>query len=433
MRKFSYVVIMGVLISHFGCRESSVIGDDFVEGAAYELELNNTVPLDFSTIRFDSVITSRSTRLLVGGQRGTDHGDVSMESYFLFTLADSEADDYIEAEDFEQNLRYDSVTLTIPMDGYTLYMGDETVEETLVFEQLSFELTYPDDDEVLYNYSELNGGNEQGGMVVGEASFFLATDRIRELQMRVSDRLGAALFNKLQTEDEAFTDQDIANEFLQGFRLSLRNNPFIFGIDQDSLRLTIHTTDITTTTSSNRQFNFFVESAPYFTKVNHENIPALLDVDELDDEVASNSLEDRAFIIGGLGYAAKVDLTAVRTLLLEGEPFIVPEAELRVRWLEQSHETYPDLLLARLVDEDLIDIANDQVFELTREEDDEYGRDNFYILDATTIINFIIDEPFGGQYYLLLTLQDLATTPTPVYLGDQSFSSELNIYTIKNK
>ena len=54
-------------------------------------------------------------------------------------------------------------------------------------------------------------------------------------------------------------------------------------------------------------------------------------------------------------------------------------------------------------------------------------------MDATNIVNFIIDEPFGGQYYLLLTLEDLATTPTPVYLGDQSLSSELNIYTIKNK
>lgn len=434
MRNNSYlVIILGVVIFQFGCRESSVIGDDFLEGAAYELALDNTIALEFSTIRFDSLITSRSDRLLVGGQQGTDHGDVSMEAYFLFTLADSEADDYIEAEDFEQNLRYDSITLTIPMDGYTLYLGDETIEETLVLEQLPFELEYPEEVEALYNYSDLSGASEQEGMIMGEASFFLATDRIRDLQIRVSDRLGAALFSRMQNEDDIFSDQELASEWLRGFRLSLRNNPFMFGINQDSLRLTIHTTDNTTTTSSNRDFNFFVESAPYFSKVDHDNIPELLQVVELDDEVASNALEDRAFIIGGLGYATKIDLTDVRSLLLDGEPFIIPEAELKVRWLEQPHETYPDILIARLVDEDLIDLANEQTFELTREEDDEYGRDNFYVMDATNIINFIIDEPFGGQYYLLLTLQDLATTPTPVYLGDQSFSSELNIYTIKNK
>lgn len=433
IKKFNLWTLAAMLVLSMGCRESSVIGDDFVEGAAYELALNNSIQLGFSTVRFDSLITSRSGRLLLGGQASTDHGDVSIEPYFLFTLADSEADEYIEAEDFERNLRYDSLTLTIPMDGYTLYMGDETVSETILFEQLPFELEYLEDEETLYNYSDLNGKTDLEGILLGEASFFMATDRIRDLQMRVSDRLGRALFAQMESEDDVFSDQDLADEFLKGFRLSLRNNPFIFGINKDSLRLTLHATDITTTTLSNQEFNFFVASAPYFSSVGHENIPELLQVEELDDEIPSNALEDRTMIIGGLGYATKIDLTEVRNLLLDGEDFIVPEAELKVRWLEQSHETYPDLLVARLVDEDLIDIANGQTFQLVREEDEEYSRDNYYVMDATNIVNFIIDEPFGGQYYLLLTLEDLATTPTPVYLGDQSFSSELNIYTIKNK
>lgn len=416
-----------------GCRESSLVGDDFVEGAVYELALNNTVPLEFSTVRFDSLITSRSDRMLVGGQQGTAFGDVAIETYLLFTLADTEADDYIEAEDFERTLRYDSITLTIPMDGYTLYLGDETVSQILVFEQMASELEYVEDIDALYNYSEPNATGEQSGLVMGEKSFFFATDRIRELQMRVSDRLGASLFTRLENEDDVFLDQDLASEFLKGFKLYLRDNPFIFGVNKDSIRLTLHTTDIMASTSSNRTFDFFVESAPYYSRVSHNNIPEDLQVEELEDEVPSNSLEDRAYIIGGLGYAAKIDLTGVRNLLLDGEAFILPQAELKVRWLEQDHETYPDQLIARLVDEDLLDIANGETFQLTREVDEEYGRDNFYVMDATNIVNFIIDEPFGGQYYLLLTLQDLATTPTPVFLGDQSYASELNIYTIKNK
>ncbi len=431
MKKIPYVLTMlAVLIFQIGCRESSVLGDDFIEGAAYELALNNSVELEFTTVRFDSIITSESDRLLLGGQSGTDHGDVSIEPYFSFTLIDTEADGYVEAEDYERTLQYDSLTLTIPMDGYTLYMGDETVSETIVFEQLSSELTYLEDEDVLYNYSNLSGS---GGIVMGETSLFFATDRIISLQMRVSDRLGASLFSRLENGDDIFSDQDQASEFLKGFKLSLHNDPFLFGIDVDSLRLTLHTTDITTSISSNRDFTFFVEAAPYYSRVIHENIPSELLVSEVDDEIPSNALQDRAFIIGGLGYATKINLTRVRNLLLDGEPFIVPQAELKVRWLEQPHDTYPNSLVARLVNEDLIDIANNQSFELIREEDDEYGRDNYYVMDATDVINFIFDEPFGGQYYLLLTLQDLATTPTPVYLGDQSFSSELNIYTIKNK
>ena len=434
MKTILYLFVAVVSMAFWsGCRESSVIGDDFIEGADYELALNNTFPLGFSTVQFDSLITSRSARLLIGGQEGTPYGNVDMASYFLFTLANSDADEYVEAEDFERTLRYDSITLTIPMDGYSLYLDENTVTETIVVEQLPVELKYPDDEEALYNFSTPDGLEGRSGLVLGEQTFFFSDDRVRDLEIRLTDRLGAALFSRLEDGDEIFLDQEQANEYLLGFRLSIVDNPFILGIKKDSLRLTLHTTDITTSTSSNRKFDFFIAGAPAYSRFTHSQVPEILQVEDLDDEIPSNQLADQAYIIGGLGYAAKIDLTEIRQILLDGESFIIPRAELRVRWLEQSHDTYPEILAAILIDEDFNDLTEGQTFALNREVDEEYGRNNFYTMDATSIINYIIDEPFGGQYYLLLTLDNLATTPTPVLLGDQSYESELNIYTIKNK
>lgn len=416
-----------------GCRDASVIGEDFIVGTEYELALNNSFSLDFTTVRFDSLITSQADRLLIGGQAGTAYGDVAINSYFLLTLAETDADDYIEAEDFERTLRYDSLTLHLPMDGYTLYLNDQTITGTIVVEQLPFELAYPEDEEALYNYSDIAGSRDESGIWQGEGAFFFATDRTTNLDIRLTDRLGASLFSRLESEDEIFTDPDQANEYLKGFKLILKDNPFIMGINKDSLRLTLHTTDITTTTSSNRTFDFHIEGAPYYSRFGHSNIPEVLAVEEIDDEIPSNHLQDQAYVIGGLGYATKIELTEIRQILLDEEAFIVPQAELKVRWLDQDHEQYPDILEVRLVDEDLLDLTAGQTFSLSRTVDEEYGRDNFYVLEATSIINFILDEPFGGEYYLLLTVPDFATTPTPVLLGDQSLSSELNIYTIKNK
>ena len=407
-----------------GCRDISVVGEDFIEGTDYELALTNSTPLEFSTIRFDSLVTSESDRLLIGGQKDTEFGDFQMESYFQFDLLNPESR-------FREGLEYDSVSMSISFDGYTLYLDERIVTETIVVERLINELTYLEDQSELYNYSSISGATDVPGVPLGEKEFFIATDRIRELEVRLDDEFGRDLFHRLENDDEVFSDDEEARQYLKGFRVYLKQPTFLIGITTEDVRLTIHTTDINSTSLSNVEISFSIGFTPYYTKYIHENIPEDLDVVDQEEKISSESMDNRSLIVGGLGYATQIEVTDVRNLLLDGDDFILVNAELRLAWLDQPHEDYSTGLRAQLIDEDFIDLTR-QTFSFRTEIDDEYGRDNFYVLDATSIVDFIINEPIGAEYYLLITTENFTETPTSIVLGDGSLDSELNIYTIKN-
>ncbi len=424
MKKGSVFFLL--LIGLFACSESSVIGEGFIESLDYELALNNTTELTFSTIRYDSLPTSDVDRLLIGGKTGAEFGDFEAVIYFLLDLNSTDFSEYSES------LHYDSITFTLPMDGYTAYLDESVLTESVVIEQLADELVYLEDEDALYNYSEVGGVTDVAGTVLAEQAFFWASDRIRDHQVRLPDEFGNDLFERLGDEDEIFSDQGEANEYLKGFKVYLKNADFAVGLATDSIRFTIHTTDVSTSSQANVDFDFYIGDNPYYCKYLHANVPEALVVEDVEDEVPSDSLENYSYIVGGLGYATKIDLSAVRDLLLDGEDFILANAELQLSWLTHEQDNYPTSLNAQLIDEDFTDLTGGEVFTFDRVYDDEYGRDNYYLLNMATIVESILAQSVGGSYFLLLTTEDFNTTPTFVKLGDQSFSSELNVYTIKN-
>ena len=405
-----------------------MIGEDFVEGSQYELALDTSVPLNFTTVRFDSLRTSQEERLLVGGRSGTEFGDFTTLSYFMIDLVSNEVDDEI---DLEGDLIYDSITLFVPFDGYSVYLEEEIRRSTLIVEQLKEELEYPEDDGALFNFSEVPGVTTSAGIKIGEQQFFIASDRLRDQEIRLSDGLGEDLFARLLDDDEIFNDLDDSGEYLQGFRIYLEDPDFLLGIEREGVRLRLHATDVSTSTRLNIQIDFEIGFTPHFVEYRNDNVPEILQVEDVEEEVASDDFDNTTLVMGGVGFAAKVELTETRQILLPGDEFILVNAELRIHWLEQGHETGNVQLIAQFIDEDFNDLSA-QRFPLQREFDDEYGRDNFYVLNATEIVEFILRQPLGDRYYLLITSQDYNSTPTPVLLGDGSLESEMKIYTIKN-
>ena len=410
-----------VCMGSLSCSESSVVGEDFMESSGFSLEVTSSIPLQFSTVRFDSLVTSQSNRTLFGGKSGTPYGDLTMESFFLFEL---------EPFTVDEGLRYDSITLTLPMDGYTLYLDEEAVRQTIVVEQLSGELTYLENEGELYNYSDIEGATDVSGDLLARKAFFWASDRIRDLEIRLPDTFGEHLFVRLKDEHEIFQDTDKANEYLKGLKVYLETPDFIVGLAKDSIKLSIHTTDAGSL--SNQDFDFSIGFSPNYTKYTHQNIPQGLVLQDLEDKSISDSLDNRSYLIAGLGYATLIDLTRVRDLIESGDEFILAEAEIRLKWFEQSHGQYPEYLVVQLVDGNYNDLAGGQTFRFNLTHSEENSRDNYYVLNATDIVGFILDQPIGLAYYLFLTLPDFQSTANSVVLGDQLLASEITIYTIKN-
>lgn len=407
------------------CSTSSVIGEDFIESNNFDYSIVDTVSLGFNTIKFDSIPTSQSSRFLVGNAVGTEIGDVTSEAFFLLSY------NYDNNPLVEDHYEYDSITLTLVMDDYTLYLDENGTYQTLKIEQLKGELKLADDGS-LYNVSEIEGVTNVPGDTLGAQEFFLASDRIRRLEFRLTDSLGLDLFERLLATDEIFGDEEEMYEYLNGFKLSLDGSSTISFIP-DSTRITIYATDNSTSVPSELTYKLEFQRAPYYNRITHSNIPEGLDNVREDEEVSSNLLNDLAYIAGGVGYATLIDLTNVKNVLIPGDEFILAGAELNVRFLETSHEDYPQAIRAQLVNEDYIEVVVSDALYLNRTLDDEYGRDNYYRLNMTTVVDFLLERNNDNQpYYLLITIDEFDSSVTSVLLGDQSLDTELIINTITN-
>ena len=407
-----------------GCESSSLIGEDLVNTQNFELSVIDTVSLNLSTVQFDSLVTSTSERILIGTQSNSMVGDVSTEAYFLCYY------DPAFAYSVDESIVFDSLVLSLPMDGYHRSLQEVGYSGTLVLERLDRELEW-EDDGYLYNFSTVATFGENSKLA--EKTFFFDPERIRTLEMRLNDSFGLDLFEKLKEGDEIYSSTSEFYEYLKGFHLHFDNSdtPFI-GFSSDSIRLTIHGTDYSVSPPDNYIYDFGVTGSPYFTKIEHTNIPEGLDqIETIEDEISSEDTDHMAFIHGGIGYAAKLDLKSIRNLLLDDDDFLIGGAELRFKWPSLDEDDLPSTLKADYVDEYFNNLA-DQSFYFTLNLDDEFGRDSYYSLDISPLINALLEPLTTNEYSLLITLDDFSTSATSVVLGDERFDSELILYTVNN-
>lgn len=408
------------------CAETSVIGEDLIQSSEFDVSLTDTVAVKLSTLQYDSIITSNTGRLLVGSQQGTELGDIASEVYFLLSYD-------LSNEEVDESITYDSLTLSLWMDGYTLYLqDDEVVRLNLNLDTLASELTFRDDD-ALYNFSELPGITDAPHEPIASLETFWDKNRIREVEMRLPDDMGEELFDKMVNDDEILSDADEMYEFLKGFKLYFEeeNTPFV-GFHTDSIKMTIHATDNSTSPVDHKEYNLSIGAAPHFSKIIHSEIPENLEIEEEDEEVSSVLTNNQSYISGGLGYAAMVDINNAKNLLLDGSDFILARAELSLHWTELEHEDYPSTLSAILINESYVNVAEETVFLLDRVYDEDYHRDNYYTMDVTSIVEFLLDQPSNEKYYILIATEEYNNSMTSVALGDGSLDSELKLYTISN-
>ncbi len=408
-----------------GCSESSIIGEDFVGEEAFNILYTDTVSIPIYTTRFDSLVTSQSGRLLIGSNSGAGIGTIVAEAFFLL-------DNMPDGSSIDDDLEYDSVTLTLPMDGYTDYFGESEVYKTILVEQLTEELTRLDDF-ALYNNTEIDGA--AGDLkLIGEQEFLLGEDRVRDLEITLDDKWGLDLFAELKDNSELVTIDIEFKEYLNGFRIRFKeeNSPFI-GFTADSVLLTIYTSDNFTTPPESITYDFKVGFSPYYSKIEQTTVPEELSgIKSLEDEISSNQTNDYSLIAGGLGYAIKLDLDPIRDSFILTEDVLMVTTILELEWLEEDENLAPpDTLQVNFINESFIDIA-EETFYMQRSEEDDFGRNRYYSIDLTAVVDLLLSLPVDEKYFLLLTLEDFNTSVTTVLVGDQSFNSQLKIYTVSN-
>ena len=420
-----------ILVLVWGCSESSLIGDEFFGDENFQVSYVDSVSLQMYTVKFDSLPTSGTGRLMVGRGSYDYVGDITAESYFLLLPAS----DY-SIYDLEDRELFDSVTLVLTPDGYT-YGLDEDVYRWMVVERLSADLAYRSDGQ-LYNISEQKA--TLGDLFeLGRKRVRLSQDRLEEIEITLNADFGESLFEKIREKDEIYYSDSEFQQYLNGLRVrfdSTELSPFL-GFDTEGVSMRLYYSNPDELPITQKYFEFSIDGAPHYTRLEQTNVDeSFAALKTLEDEVSSDETGHVGLVVGGLGYAIRVDFPSIRNLLLEGDDYLIASAELRLYPTAKNSEDtpFPERLKAFYVNDYNVTVTEDLTY-ATLHNDDEFGRDTYYTLDVSTLVENLLEPLVINQYAILITMDDdyLNTSINSLALGDASLKSELILYTISTK
>jgi hypothetical protein len=427
MRHFLYLLILSALL--YGCdNESTPIGANFFQDAALDVSVLDTVTVKLATVRYEELITNNKSRLLVGHHADASLGSVTASTYFELS---SPGNTSLTAS----NSSYNYLVLVLKYDGYSFYDTSSTV--TFGVHRVGQEME-EDDDGYLYNHSRypllLNK--------LGSATF---TPRPHgdSIAIKIDDRLGLELYNKILTKADEITYQTQFLNYIQGLAVlpdSTTSGSVVGFTTTAELRLYYVDRSVV---PSNRDIyvSFPLKSdGTFFNHIYGDRTNTALEGKLPDEEarVDASQTNGQAYIQAGTGLALRVDFPHIKNL--RGlDNFYITSAVLRIYPTHKSYNDLaplPDVLTAAVVYPENTWYAN-FASSIALAYETELPRDSYYSVDVTSFIQSLIvdmgdkDDQFG----LLLQLPEADYNASVSTLFAGTAKTYLTIYfaTIKNK
>ncbi|TKG97086.1 DUF4270 family protein [Puteibacter caeruleilacunae] len=224
VRKIIYCILSVAIFyaCEYGSGQDFSVGDDFVTDNSKVVEFD-TMVVNLSTVWIDSIKTSNPSRLIVGRSSDPYVGTTEVSSYFEIGLSSGgynlSAEQQEEIEDGD--IIIDSLVLRMNYDGY--YFGDTLQTQTFELHQLIDKLEEVENDnsgseiDDLYNNTSFPFNPEPMGTVSFKP---YPKDTVKnEIFIRLSDELGATLFDAIVEQDDLIKDPQDFREFMKGFVL----------------------------------------------------------------------------------------------------------------------------------------------------------------------------------------------------------------------
>lgn len=420
MRQLLGIIALLALLD--SCSTDAINDSDFVAGGTFtdsniRVVLIDTMDVETYTMKFDSLITSQASRMLIGKYIDPVFGAVKSSS-FSELLPNSY---YIDPDAV-----YDSIAFYLKYDNY--YYNDTLKSNTIHIKELS-ETVYPSDGSNFYNTSKLGFLEED----LGSITYYPRPIGTDSLYIKLNDALGTALFEKLQQKDitnaEEFKDyfhgitfqpSDDDDGSIMGFSYATSVMRLYYSISGADSR-TQYTTDfaINTTSSPIPFFNQMsvVESNDYLKTL-------------IDKEVALNSSEsdNQSFIQSGIGYTTKIEFPNLKTLFdIPGQGTLL-NAVLKIKPVLGSYNdelALRDSLSLFIVDQNndlttqLSGADNYSVVAILNREGEEFN-DIYYELSLTTYIEtLLLTEREADEGIILLPENYNSTVDRFVLTGNE--------------
>ncbi|MEL7005629.1 MAG: DUF4270 family protein [Bacteroidota bacterium] len=435
MRKTVIAVVMIVFLN--ACAEDeSQIGAQFFSDISFDIATWDTLSLQISTIRLDSIATDNSGRLLIGRQTDSIYGSISSSAFFQLSLDTSNV--FLNVDDH----RYDSITLVLQHDRY--WYNDTTQEFTLEVYQLLEELEL--DDGSLYNTSQFTIDYSNDSLPLGSLTYTPEPVTNPEVEIPISDIFGGKLFDiALDDGNDILIFDTEFKEYIKGLVLKCSASSELYlGFSPDA-ELRLYYTDFSEIPAEDKFFSFSLDRNSesiqniYFNQIMaDQNASVLSPIEDQESRLSANSTGYIAYLKGGVTNGIRVEIPHIRSVLEDNPELLVKDVILTLVPAEPSSQDLkplPRLLSIFKIDDDN-EIYEQLPFDANLILDEEFDRDTRYEIDITAFFEEQLNLGENNENALLFLDSNSDGSASELAIGsqeNQEYQSKIELNIIKLK
>lgn len=424
MYKFLFLMFSGLVIA--SC-DSDADAGEFVVGADY-LALKNkvisidTVTINVSTIKLDSLVTSSESRILVGNYDDPLFGKVKSDSYFQvstnkFNLysqnSDTDATGYV----------FDSIAMILRYDNY--YYADTTKVQTLNIHRVLKKFKPNADDDNFYNSSSLNYEDVSLGTITYKPKP-IGRDSVN---IKMDNEFGLEFFNKFKNNE--ITNATEFTEYLKGFvlRSSATTSGSVIGFNLSSVLRLYYSKGTGDTEDSYKKDFTILDASKQFNAISSDRAGTLIqDLPLSKVNLSSVYTGNKGFIQSGTGIVCRVDFPYIKQLKYLSENGAIVDAKLIMKPVKNSYSEMfplPEKLSVYVVDKlnrmksTLNNSSGTAIEAVLNKGNDEFDENVNYELSLSSFLQKEMVKESDWKSGLLFTLPVLSKNVDRLALGDQ--------------
>lgn len=338
MKTIQILSLMLILFLSVSCSISSVedfvVGDNFIKDQTGVVMID-TLTIQSSSIKYDSIISNSSGSFLVGSNYNYFSGYKNSNSFLTMKF-----DDAIEDTEFV----FDSLRLILNYNTY--YAGDTTVTQTLSVYQLQEQMELTD----TYLYTTSNFKCDPTPLAT--INLKPKPNSHKEVSIKLPNKLGNRLAQMIKEKKDTITNQDLFIKFFNGLAIKSESN--VKGAIVGFRTSDSGTTDETSTTKSTIEtkpeirlyyhkypnpndvhdlyYKFsFVTDGIYFNQISGDPTNSLLDgISATNNERSSKLTNNYTLLQSGIQVFTKLKIPYIDNLLKIGKNSALVGATLRL-------------------------------------------------------------------------------------------------------
>jgi hypothetical protein len=351
MKTIQILSLMLILFLSVSCSTSSiedfVVGDNFIKDQT-GVAMIDTLTIQSSTVKIDSIISNSSGRFLAGSNYNYFSGYKSTSSFLTMKF-----DDTIDDTEFV----FDSLCMVLNYDTY--YAGDTTVTQTFSVYQLQekMELT----DSYLYNTSNF----KYDSTPLGSINMKPRPNSGDEVSIRLSDKFGTRLSEMIKAKNDSITTENLFLKFFYGLVIKSESNVkgAVVGFRISDSGSTDNTTSSTSTVKTKPEFRLYYHKSPnpddeqdlyykfsfvtdgiYFNKISGDSSNSLIDgISASSNELSSEVTDNYTLLQSGIQVYTKLKIPYIDNLLKIGSNSALVGATLRLYPVKGTYINTSDL------------------------------------------------------------------------------------------